>query len=54
MDQFDKISKLTTKIYNKYPDDNDIWQLLQSLIDLKQKVYETARKVDKIYKDLYE
>lgn len=42
-----EITALVEKVYEKYPEDKDIWLLLQSVVDLKQ-------KVEKIYSDLYE
>ena len=42
-----ELTAMIDKVYEKYPEDKDIWILLQSVVDMKQ-------KLDKIFSDLYE
>lgn len=41
-----EIETLTEKVYNKYPHDKDIWQLLQAVIAMHQDLEKCKRDIE--------
>lgn len=42
----DEFTAIVTKVYEKYPNDKDIWVLLQECINMRQKIEKICKEFD--------
>ena len=43
-----EINELVEKVYNKYPEDNDIWLLLQEVVSISQAMRDHKKRIENI------
>ena len=47
-----ELEKLTERVYEKYPEDNDIWLLLQEVVRMRQQIDKYGEELETLKKAL--